>query len=358
MSVWFRFQWEIRSGSASLLFAGAVLLGLGCLFVALSARDTFHAHRLATDGRMASATVTKKVVHPAAKGTSNTTYEVDYVFTTADGRHVASSDTVDPDTWERTEDRAPVEVQYSAGDPTINRIGPTTGVTAIAVMFLSVGCALGLLGASLLVKGLVALWAPPQSAGSDVSDAAADTGAVVSRGWSTVDGPPLLQYRVRVSPWIIIGGILLIVGVSFLLIGDLELRQGRLYKTGGSIATAMVVTKSSRVEARPQSAHSQQIHYDVGSRFTSYDGATVQGSDEVDLRTWQSIRERDPIQIVYLRDQPARSRLVANDPGAAPQQFIVLGRMLAAVGALSLSYGLFSVVRTRRQRRIDASIVG
>ena len=332
----FSYPLVIRS-SVSLLFVAFVLLFLGCLFVALSAKDTYYAHRLSTDGRMATAAVVQKIMHrAAAKGTSDTSYEVDYEFTTAEGRKVDSSDTVDPDTWERIADRGPVEVQYSASAPSINRIGATTGVAANAIVFLIVGSALGLIGAMLAVKGLLALRTPVLN--STASAAASNT-----------DGPPRWQVSVKVSPWIIIGAILLIVGVSFRLIGELGLREERLYQVGGLTATAIVVTKSSRVEPRPQSAHSQPIHYVVGYRFTSSDGTTVRGSDEVDLRAWQSIRERDPIQIVYLRDQPARSRL-ARDSSKDPQKSIVLGGTLATVGALCLSYGLFRVILRRRAR--------
>jgi hypothetical protein len=330
----FSYPLVIRS-SVSLLFVAFVLLFLGGLFVALSAKDTYYAHRLSTDGRMASATVIQKIMHrAAANGTSDTSYEVDYEFTTAEGRKVDSSDTVDPDTWERIADRGPVEVQYSASAPSINRIGATAGVTASAIVFLIVGCALGLIGATLAVKGLLALRAP-------VSNFTA------SAAGSITEGPPRWQVSVKVSPWIIIGAILLILGVIFRLIGEHELREDRLFQAGGVTATAIVVTKSSRVKSGPQSAHSQKTHYIVGYRFTSSDGTTVRASDEVDLVTWQSIRERDPIQIVYLRDEPAHSRL-ASDSSKTPQPVIVLGGTLAAVGALFLSYGLFTVMRRRR----------
>jgi len=329
---------EIRSRSVSLLFVAFVLLSLGGLFVALTARDTYYAYRLSTDGRMATATVAQKIVRRAgAKGTADTSYEVDYAFTAADGRKVDSSDTVDPDTWERIADRGPVEVQYSASAPSINRIGATAGVAAYAIVFLIVGSALGLIGAMLAVKGMLALRAPVLN-------------STASAAASKIDGPPRWQVRVKVSPWIIIGAILLIVGLSFRLIGELELREDRLYQAGGVTATAIVLTKSSRVKSGPQSAHSQHTHNIVGYRFTTVDGTTVRGSDDVDLPTWQSIRERDPIQIVYLRDEPARSRL-ANHSSSAPGRSVMLGETLAAVGALFLSYGLFRVIQRRRTGR-------
>jgi Protein of unknown function (DUF3592) len=220
----------------------------------------------------------------------------------------------------------------------INRIGATTGVAAYAVVVLVVGSALALLGALVAVKGLLPLRTPELS--STESAAAAD-----------IDGPPLWQFRVKVNPWLIIGGILLVVGVCFRLIGDAKLREERLYQAAGLTATAIVEAKSGRVPDRPQSAQSQDIHYLVSYRFTPKDGAAVRGFDEVDRRTWQLIREGDPIQIVYLRDQPARSRLAANTARTAPQQSSVLGGTLAAIGAAFLGYGLYDVLRRHRKNR-------
>jgi hypothetical protein len=344
-----RYQWEIRSRSASLLFAGAVMLFIGGIWVAILAKDVYYAHRFAQDGRMASAAVIKTGVHRGAdNGTSNTAYEVDYVFSTADGRKVASSDTVDPNTWDKIAERGSVDVEYAASDPTINRIGTSTGVSVLASMMLIVGPVVGLLGATLAIKGLLALRASPVSAGLDPSD----TPAVASGGWSTIEGQPqpLLHVWVRVNRWIMIGGILLVVGATMLFISVAVLRQEQLFHAEGRTGTAIVLTKSSHV-AYNQQTRSQSIEYDVGYRFTTQNGASVQGSNEVNLRTWKSIRERDPIQIVYLPEHPATSRLVANDPGTSPRSAIVLGEALAAGGTLILSYGLFDVARTRRRAR-------
>lgn len=333
----FGFRWEFRSRTASLLFFAAVLLLLGLLLVALTARTTYQAHRLSIDGRMATATVAQKLMHRAANnGSSDTSFEVDYTFTTADGRRIDGSDTVDADAWERIADRGPLEIQYSMSDPLINRIGASTGVAATATAVLVLGSALALLGAMLTLKGLLSLQSPVLSSAAPAEASGAD-------------GQPLWQFRVKINRWIIIGGILLIVGVSVRLIGDAQLREERLYQSAGLTATAIVEAKSSRVpESKVTSAQGQHIQYLVSYRFTSNDGATVRGSDEVDRRTWQSIREGESIQIAYLRDQPARSRLVANTTSAAPQLSVVMGGTLAAVGALFLGYGLFRVIQKRR----------
>src|SRR5271167_3179768 len=109
-----------------------------------------------------------------------------------------------------------------------------------------------------------------------------------------------------------VGGILLVCGVTFLLLNALFVRQERFFHAEGMRATALVLTKNSRVVYNQQN-RLLETKYDVGYRFTTQDGESVQGSDEVDRRTWKLIQERDPIQIVYLPGSPARSRLAAND---------------------------------------------
>src|ERR1700687_98431 len=254
----FSCRWQFRSRSASSLFAGAVLLFVSFIFVALLGKGAYDAHRFASEGRFATATVTKKVVHPASdNGTTNTSYEVNYVFTTADGHKVESSDTVDPDTWDQIVDGGPVDVEYAASDPTINRIGIATGVTVIGSILLIVASVLGLLGATFAVKGLLALQTSPESAGPGASD----IHAVPRRGRVAVEQPPLLQ--VPVSPWIAVGSILLFCGVIFLLVGVLALHQERLFHAEGMTATAIVLTKSSHVVYNQQN-NSHETKYEVG----------------------------------------------------------------------------------------------
>jgi hypothetical protein len=88
----------------------------------------YRAHRLASDGKFATGTVVKKVMQPASDyETSDTSYEVDYSFTTADGHDVQGTDTVDPDAWDQLKEGAPVQIEHAASKPQINQIGAMEG---------------------------------------------------------------------------------------------------------------------------------------------------------------------------------------------------------------------------------------
>jgi hypothetical protein len=81
---------------ATLVFVGVVLLLLGALFVALIANDVCRLQRLATEGLPSIGTVVKKSMRRANdQGTTDTSYEVDYVFATVGGRRLEGTG-VDP----------------------------------------------------------------------------------------------------------------------------------------------------------------------------------------------------------------------------------------------------------------------
>jgi len=337
----FRFQWQWKSYSISavLLFAGAVLLSLGVILIGGSAQGTHQAYRFAKEGRTATGTVIKKVMQRASDA-RNTSYQVDYRFT-AGGRQFNNSETVDAGMWDRLVEHGSVDVEYAATDPTVSRMRANTrGLGWLAVPLVG-GSILGLLGGWLLVMGLLALRAR------------------ASREWTTRIAGVHLRIAVaeprpigviRFSAWIGCGGFLLIIGLVWLLLSDLILRQERLFHAEGVTANALVLTKSIRVVTGNNSQYLWR-EYHVGYRFATPDGEWVEGSDTVSLGMWRSIRERDLIPIIYLPERPARSRLVANDPGPDPQTGFVLGGTLTAVGMLLLGYyGLFVAARKRRSK--------
>ena len=320
------FEWQFQSRAASFILFGAILLFISFIFIALSAKDVYRARRIAAQETSATGTIIEKNLHRASDdGTSNTSYDVSYVFTTVDGRQIQSNDTVDADIWDQLPERGPVAVQYAATAPTINRLRANTGTVASAYLVLMIGAAVGLMGVPLVVLGL----RTPRL-------------EVIARS-----GP---LFKARASPWIVLGCILSFCGLIFLLVGLLALRQDRLFRADGVIAPALVLTKSSHVEINGQN-NVQESKYEVGYRFATPDGGWVRGSDKVDGRTWRSIRERDLIQIVYLPEHPARNRLVATDPGTGPWVVIMLGGSLTTGGVVSLGCGFLGATRKRRLRR-------
>jgi len=338
-----RYKWQSRSQAPPLLFIGAILLFVGSIFIAIMGTYVYRAHRLASEGEFATGTVVKKVMHQASdSGTSNTSYEVDYSFTTATGLKVEGDDTIDPDAWDQLKEGGPVQIEYAASKPRINQIGATSGPLIIGYIVVVVASLIWLVGATLAVKGLRGPWSAPVRSGKPETHS--DSGVVFNKGRVEVDLPPFLKDKV--TPWTFFGTLLLICGGMFLLIGVANLRQERAFRAEGNHATAIVLTKSSRQEYDQQN-DTYQTHYDIDYRFTTDEGKSARGSAEVNWHTWRSINERDPIQIIYLPMRPTRSRLASDHPGFFLWFVTVLGALLTGGGAILLGYGLFDTARKR-----------
>jgi Protein of unknown function (DUF3592) len=125
--------------------------------------------------------------------------------------------------------------------------------------------------------------------------------------------------------------------VIFLLVGVFNLRQERAFRAEGRTAAGIVLTKSSHAEYDHQNT-TQQTQHAVGYRFTTDDGTSVKGSEEVNWRSWTSIHERDPVQILYLPRHPSKNRLAADRPAFRLWLFTVLGGLLSGSGVILLGY--------------------
>lgn len=324
-----------------LFFVGVAFLLLGALFVALLANDVYRLQRLAMEGLPTIGTVVKKSMHRANdQGTTDTSYEVDYVFATASGRRLEGTDTVDPGTWDAVTEGTQIPVEYAASRPTIQRIGdrvkpPIGGELAIAAASM-----LGLCGAALAVQALRMPWtaAARESRKDSITVLAGTPGPAM---------PKILAFLQRwVNPLNVFAVVSLFVGALLLPAGLATVHQESLFRREGETVSATVLTKSSRYEGQGRGSGR---HNRIGYRFVTHDGISVEGSAEVSGGMWRSIRERESIPIVYLPDRPQQNRLVANDPGRVPSD-CVLGVMFLAVGALLVGCILWGSMRRRRER--------
>jgi len=338
-----QFTWQPETNAAGLLFFGAVMLFMSTILLGILGKYMYRAHRLASEGKFATGTVVKKVMQPASdNGTSDTSYEVDYNFTTADGHDIQGNDRVDPDEWDQLKEGAPVQIEYAATKPQINQIGAIEGPIIIGEIGLVIASIMWLAGATLAVKGLRGPWSSPKE-GAHRSKTPA-----VMPGMVDLGVPPFLK---NAGPFGLFATITMIIGVVFLLVAVANFNQERKFRSEGKIATAIVLTKSRRVE-HDQQNNAYESHYDLDYRFTTDDGQSVRGSAEVSWDSWKSIHERDPIQIIYLSRRPSKNRLVTENSTSIIWSTAVIGAALAGGGAILLGYGFFI---TKRKQRAQAS---
>ena len=320
---------------------GAILLFVGSIFLLIMGHFAYKAHRLASEGKMAAGIVVKKVINQASdNGTSDTSYQVDYAFSAADGRKIEGKDTVDPDAWDQLKEGGPVQIEYAASAPRINQIGASNGVSVVIWAMLGLGSVILVCWARLSPrKGLLGQSSTPvgRSAPESQADSTVELGKIQLQ---------LAHSMAAAGPWTVVGAILLFAGAIFLLVGLANLHQERVFRREGKVVTGIVLTKSSH-EQYDQQNDTHRTHYDLSYRFATADGKTVEGSEEVSWSTWRSIRERDPIQIVYLPQRPARNRLAKENPRIMLWLIALLGTMLTGGGTVMLGYGTLVSGRAR-----------
>jgi hypothetical protein len=321
--------------------AAFILLVYSLLFVIFGVSD-YDAHRFASEARLATASVRNNVLHPAGvEGYARTVYEVDYIFTAADGTRVESKDRLDDAAlargWDHLKMGDTIPVTYAAANPQNHRMGTDTNTRTLDLILVGLA-GVWLVLAAITVAVARSWWRAHIAASSHKS-------AVPSPG---AHPPRPAAAKVSVSASTVFGMVLLSCGAIFLLIGVVNLvailSTNRAFRTQGKPATAIVVVKSSTTN------RGGEISYGLTVRFTRDEGQSVLANISVDRATSSSLHERYPIKIVYLPDQPTQVRLPIDQPGPPPFLWFLtaLAGILTAAGAILLGFGISDAKRRSR----------
>ena len=295
-------------------FVGVVLMLLSALVVALVVNDVYRLQRLAMEGLPTIGTVIRKTLHRANdQGTVDTSYEVEYVYATAGGRRLEGSDTVDPTTWDGIAEGAQIPVEYAANRPTIQRIGDRVNPPIGGELAIAAASILGSCGAVLAIKAFRMPWrAATRAAQTDSSTVlAGDPGPMLMK---------ILAFLLRwVSAVTVCAVVTLCLGGVFLPTGLVTLRQESLFRRTGETVSGTILTKSVR---RPGHGRGSSTQYDVGYRFITHAGITVQGSDHVSGEIRQCIVGDHADVVVF--QQESRERIVGQRGQAGGGRDVVL----------------------------------
>lgn len=153
------------------------------------------------------------------------------------------------------------------------------------------------------------------------------------------------------------GGIWLVCGVPFLVIGiyvtiDTMRLQDR-FTNEAQVVQGMVLTK--RIHSGNKSGNKETTSYLVGYRFRASDGTVVRSETKVSGTLWDRLVEREPVQVTYLPDQPRTHRIEEQGPDwIVPLIFTVLGILLVPTGGWIFSRGVRGIVRELRLQRRTA----
>ena len=289
----------------------------------------YAAHRIASQAQVATATITRKVLHPAGQeGYAKTAYEEDFAFTTAEGKRIEGKTNLSADDWDRIKPGDTFQVTYAAREPGTYHIGTDKSTTISDCIFIAV-LVIWLVFLRLTIRARHRRPSPrTKSAGAPDTAADAPRRGVAK---ASINGP------------VFMGVVLLAVGGLFLLIGIVNLVGQRAFRTQGKAATAIVLTKSTVIGKNGDT-------YPLGVRFTTDEGKSIETSMGVDYATMTSLREHLPVKIIYAPEHPEQIRLASDDLFTT---FVflwfvsALGGILAIGGVIVMSFGFLDAKRER-----------
>lgn len=324
-----------------------ILFAFSMLIVFFGVSD-YDAHRFATQARVATATVTRTVLHPAGiEGYASTIYDIDTVFTAEDGTRIESEDPLDDAAlargWDHLKMGDTIPVSYVAGNPHDHRMG-TDISTRTADLILAGFAGIWLVLVALAVM-LARRWRLAHRA------AASRDGALAP---ASDDYPRPGRAVVSVSASTGFGIVLLLCGAILLLIGVVSLvatwSTDRAFRTQGKAATAIVLVMSTITNK------GGEISYRMLVRFATDAGNSAMARIRVDRATFSGLHEHYPINIIYLPAQPTQIRLPTDQPGPPPVLWIMTGlaAALVAAGAILLGIGMSNAKRQRRAHQHKA----
>jgi hypothetical protein len=169
---------------------GAFLMVFGAIFLAIGWNVVLEERRYQREGRVADGTVLTKAIQRATRRRSSgsrteTQYTVTYRFTAPDGAVHKGTDDVAVTTWERLREMEPVQVQFVASNPLVNRVAGESS-EANRYVFPGIGLVAALIGAVLSGRALrsattkARIWSQGTSADATVA-AVEETNVKVNR---------------------------------------------------------------------------------------------------------------------------------------------------------------------------------
>jgi uncharacterized protein DUF3592 len=153
--------------------------------------------------------------------------------------------------------------------------------------------------------------------------------------------PTLLSHAKR-SFWLFFGGIWLSVGLVMFVAAIGMALEERSWDT--AVRTSGMVLTKDIVQADSESS----TQYRVRFRFSTEDGRTIEGDEEVEVATWEALSERGPIDVYYRPTSPTSARL---EPGADPfgaLMFLAFGLVFGGIGGVLFGRAVIGLLRARR----------
>lgn len=306
------------SSRAPVIVFGAALLLVGAIFLFIGGGTFLEQRRYGA--RAAAVTIDKSLRR--ATSDINTSYEIRYRVTPAEGPAFEQTESVDVHFWERVEQGSPLEVAYAPGSPETGRVlRDTSAQDRAAIWALGGGAILASIGLLIVVKG--------GRSSRPIGDVASVPEAVAGSFWRAAQRPGVL--------WL--DGLLLLVGVPLFVVGAARFYDDWRFAREALPAQGMTLTKEIK-KGRNRANREPTRQYEVTYRY-SVNGETFEGRDELSADDWQAIVEREPIAVSYRPATPSSSHLAGRNAWVRKTVFVLAGSLCTAAGC-------WVVIRSRR----------
>jgi hypothetical protein len=305
------------------LFVGGILLAIGGRTLVREWRYKQYAVR-------SEAIATGKSLQ-FATDTSGTAYEISYRWP-VDGTAVERTERVSVHVWERTEPGSALPIEHLPGRlETARVVSDRPARNGSAGVFAAVG-------AVLVLAALVTFTRAVRLGSRSDADVSGTLGPAVPIAPA---GESSYWTLARRSSGFWLGAIFLLVGTP-LFIGTVSasVEEWRFSHDVRS-TQGMVLTKEVRRSGKRHRGRTYEATY----RFTVAE-ATFENRTALPHRDWGRLREREPARVLYLADDPAKSRLAGQGSGV----WIVLAPLIGAVFA---GVGATIAVRAIRNARLE-----
>jgi uncharacterized protein DUF3592 len=154
--------------------------------------------------------------------------------------------------------------------------------------------------------------------------------------------------------WLWFGGIWLVCGLPFLIIGlyagNQRISADRRLAAEGRTVDGMVLTKAITYSSSSNSNRSGgSPTYRVTFRFRTTEGL-ISDDAEVSQETWDRLIEREPIQVTYVPDAPHYHRVEGQTGGW------IMPTVMTVLGGIFTGLGGFILLRARSRRGMNTRL--
>jgi hypothetical protein len=297
------------SSRAPVIVFGASFLVVGVIFLFVGGGTFLEQRRY---GARAPAVTIDKSLRRATSDT-NTSYDIQYRVTPAEGPSFEQTESVDVRLWERVERGSPLAVEYSLGRPETARLSRDRSAQDRAAIW-------GLGGGTLLVSiALVIIFKSGRSSGP-IGDVASAREDVAGSFWRAVQRPGALWF----------GGLFLLVGMPLFVVGVARFYDDWRFAREALPTQGLTLTKEIK-KGRNRANREPSRQYEVTYRY-SVNGESFEGRDELSADDWQAVVEREPIPVSYRPATPSFSHLARRNTWLRKTIFAFAGLLCTAAG--------------------------